>query len=544
MVDFFTMEASEYLERLDALLSQSGPPSGEELQRLTRALRGAALMANQQPIAATAGAFEHLARALREGRQAWDEGTRQLAVRAVDDLKVFVRRAREWSEADTARARELAATLERAGGRAPAPPRISAAVAADAGTRAFVAREGAALASALARAAETLTRNPAMTDPAQAVLHQIQPLRGLATLGEYPPLPDLLDGIDRAAGLVARSTGAPSAGALLDAAAKALTQATRDITTRGQADADSVEIRRFASALKAALGFEPPDVPIEQLYAPDPGPHIVEPAPPVAGPRLGEVELVSLGESLKQIGAGVGSARSDSQRELRVLALVDPLRTLERGTDDRLRPAVEALARAGRDVITRGAVAHNPEQLGRLLQDIGAAVAAADAGRLGVLAGRLAEFGVPAAAAAAAPAASAADLEQETSDLAGSLLRYRRYVETLGLGTPSLEELLAGPPADPLRAPARRPTPIPPAGPLARPPVSPVSPAAPAAPAAPETLVSIMDLCYSGSAALDRALSLRERITESLAAGAPAGDIQALIEEVFDLVRLGHAHAR
>ena len=123
IADFFAMEAGEYLERLDALVSAAGPPNGEDLQRLTRALRGAALMANQQPIAAAAGSFEHLARAVREGRHAWDEGTQQLAIRTVDDLKVFVRHARDWSDADTARARELAATLERAGGRAVTSPR-------------------------------------------------------------------------------------------------------------------------------------------------------------------------------------------------------------------------------------------------------------------------------------------------------------------------------------------------------------------------------------------------------------------------------------
>jgi hypothetical protein len=534
MVDFFTMEASEYLDRLDGLVTAPGIPSGEELQRLTRALRGAALMANQQPIAAVSGAFEYLSRAVREGRHAWDEGTRQLYVRTIDDLKLFVRRVREWSEADTARARDLAATLERAGGRPPASPRVSAAIAADAGTRAFVAREGAALASALARAAETLTRNPAIADVAQGVLQQVQPLRGLATLSEFPPLPDLLDGIDRAAALVARAGGnVPGAGGpLLDAAAKALTQATRDITTRGQAEPESVELRRFAAALRGALGFEPPDVPIEALYADD-GPPIAEAAPQPSGPRLGEVELVSLGEHLKQIGAGVAAARSDAQRELRILALADPLRTLERGADERLRPAVEALGRAGRDIIAGGAVTRSAEQMGRLLQDAGLALASADAGRLGLLAGRLAEFGAPPAppvphhpAATPAAAVTLPDVEGETPDLAGSLMRYHRYVEVLGLGTPSLQELVGGTPA-----------------PAAAPPAAPVAPVVPVVPVA-ERLVSITDLCYSGRSALDRALSLREQAQALVAAGAPTGDVQELLEEVFDLIRLGTPDGR
>jgi hypothetical protein len=48
-----------------------------------------------------------------------------------------------------------------------------------------------------------------------------------------------------------------------------------------------------------------------------------------------------------------------------------------------------------------------------------------------------------------------------------------------------------------------------------------------------------MTLCYSGKNALARALSLRERLAQLVAAGAPAADVQEVLEEVFDLVRLG-----
>jgi hypothetical protein len=98
----------------------------------------------------------------------------------------------------------------------------------------------------------------------------------------------------------------------------------------------------------------------------------------------------------------------------------------------------------------------------------------------------------------------------------GSLVRYHRLLDTVGLGSPSLDELVAGPPET--RA------------------VAPVAPAA----ADP---VSITTLCYSGKRALDRVLSLREQVTQLVAAGAPAGDVQEILEEVFDLVRLGAADA-
>ena len=146
MADFFALEAGEYLERLDGVLQGAG--ATDEFVRLARALRGSALMASQTPIARVAGGLETLARGVREGRLTWDAGTRQLATRAVDDLKVFIRRAGSWSEADGAKADALAAQLERSGGRPSAQVRAAEALGLDAGARAFVAREGAAIASA------------------------------------------------------------------------------------------------------------------------------------------------------------------------------------------------------------------------------------------------------------------------------------------------------------------------------------------------------------------------------------------------------------
>src|SRR5437763_1353508 len=152
MSDFFALEAGEYLERLDGLLAGGDSPNTDELVRLARALRGSALMANHHAIARTAAALEALARAVREGRRAWDPQTRQLAVRGVDDLKIFVRRAPAWSDADTAKAEALSQELEQLAGRPPAQARVTEAVVGlDAGARAFVAREGAAIASALDR---------------------------------------------------------------------------------------------------------------------------------------------------------------------------------------------------------------------------------------------------------------------------------------------------------------------------------------------------------------------------------------------------------
>ena len=46
LTEFFAMEAGGYLDRLDTLVSGPVGPDRDELVRLTRALRGSALMAN------------------------------------------------------------------------------------------------------------------------------------------------------------------------------------------------------------------------------------------------------------------------------------------------------------------------------------------------------------------------------------------------------------------------------------------------------------------------------------------------------------------
>src|SRR5881296_821505 len=271
MSDFFALEAGEYLERLDALLQQSETPGADEFVRLARALRGSALMANQQAIAKAAAGVESLARALREGRRPWDAQTKQLAVRAIDDLKIFVRRAANWTQADSAKAEALAAQLDQLAGRPSAQVRAAEALGLDAGARAFVAREGAAIASALDRAGRTLRSNPMSHDPLQQVLKALQPLRGLAALNDLPPLPDLLEGIEQAIGEVDRAGGAPPAGfgdtiaELFQMAATSIAHAAREVAERGRPDPESAEFRRFAGLLVRFMESEPEIVPIETV---------------------------------------------------------------------------------------------------------------------------------------------------------------------------------------------------------------------------------------------------------------------------------------
>src|SRR5437879_5218475 len=295
MSDFFALEAGEYLERLDGLLAQSNQPGADELVRLARALRGSALMANQQAIARAAAGLESLARAVLDGRRAWDAHTKQLAVRAVDDLKIFVRRAGAWTDADTAKAEALGEELDQVAGRPSAQVRAAEALGLDAGARAFVAREGAAIASALDRAAQALRANPTAHDPLQHVLRALQPLRGLAALADLPPLPDLLEGIERSIAELERSGLEPPAhiAELFRTAATAIARSARDVAERGRPDPEGAEFRQFAELLVKSMESEPDAVSIGSLYYSDSGPHIVSRGVPAARPStLGRLELV------------------------------------------------------------------------------------------------------------------------------------------------------------------------------------------------------------------------------------------------------------
>src|SRR6266702_4754587 len=555
MSDFFALEAGEYLDRLDAVLQSDAPPAADEFVRLSRALRGSALMASQQAIARAATGIEALARAVREGRRAWDPGTKQIAIRAVDDLKIFVRRAASWTEADTAKAEALAAQLEQLAGRPSAQVRAAEAMGLDAGARAFVAREGAAIASALDRAGKALSANPLARDPLQHVLKAIQPLRGLAALNDLPPLPDLLEGIERAIGELSRSSAAPSAlvGELFQTAAGSIAHAAREVAERGRPDPEGAEFRKFAGLLMRFMESEPDIVAIDTLFHSDAGPHIVQRGtPPARRATLGRLELVSHGEHLRQAADSLERAPSPTQRELRAHTLAGTFRALG-GAGGPVAERVAEFAQVARDAVTRGIAVNQAAVFAAELRRAGDILSRAGAGDEAALAAELAAVtaavralgGAPAPAVpeSAAPVVSIESLAPvappalslavaarpsaprisaprpavdepvpESADLVGSWTAYERLAAP-GFGAASLDVLLQGSSADTGR-------PTVPAAPGHRPPRG-------------EQVVDIRTLLYRGARARQRAQELRE------AAKRVNGDeLRAIIDEVCDLVVL------
>jgi len=529
MSDFFALEAGEYLERLDALLAAGDSPGADELVRLARALRGSALMANQHAIARTAAALEALARAVREGRRAWDPQTKQLAVRAVDDLKIFVRRAPTWSDADTAKAEALSQELEQLAGRPSAQVRAAEALGLDAGARAFVAREGAAIASALDRAAQALRANPLAHDPLQHVLRALQPLRGLAAMNDLPPLPDLLEGIERAIAELSRAGIDPPAnvGELFQAGATAIARAAREVAERGRPDPEGPDFRQFAAQLVRFLQSEPDVVSIGTLYYGDSGPHIVSRGIPAARPStLGRLELVSHGDHLRQAADSLERAPSATQRELRAHTLGTTFRALANAGGGVLADRVAQFAIAAREAVASGVAVTSPAAVAAELRRAGDVLARSGGGDEEALAAELdavtaairavqpgapppAPRPMPPSAPPPRPAPPADAPVPETADLVGSWTAYQRLAGG-GIGAASLDELLAG-------------------GPRAAAPAPPSSPS----PLAEPAVVDVGSLLYRGDRALARAQELRA------AAKQASGDsLRAFVEEVCDLVAL------
>ena len=543
MSDFFALEAGEYLERLDGMLAKGDSPSADEVVRLARALRGSALMANQPAIARAAAGLEVLARAVREGRRAWDPQTQQLALRAVDDLKIFVRRAGSWTDADTAKAEALAVELEQVAGRPSAQIRAVEALGLDAGARAFVAREGAAIAGALERAAQALRANPGAHEPLQHVMRALQPLRGLAALTDLPPLPDLLEGIERAIGELSRSGLEPPTTVveLFQIAGSAIARAAREVAERGRPDPEGPDFRQFAGLLVRFMESEPDAVSIGSLYYSDSGPHIVSRGVPAARPStLGKLELVSHGEHLRQAADSLERAPSATQRELRAHTLGTTFRALANAGGGVLADRVAQFAIAGREAVASGIAVSSAAAFAAVLRRAGDLLARSGTGDEEALATELDALTValraiqPGAAPAPAPARAPAPAPKpapaapapaprlapapraepamaETPDLVGSWTAYQRLSEG-GIGSASLAELIAGVESAPPPAPA---------------PGSPV--AAPAAAAA----VDVRALLYRGNRALERAKELR-----AAAKRASGDELRALVDEVCDLVAL------
>jgi chemotaxis protein histidine kinase CheA len=117
LLDFFSLEASEYLARLEALATQQGLQSSEAAQfaAAARGLRGSATMAKAGDLARLAASVERIASGVVQGVTSWEPEVQRAVVGAVEDLKLLVRSVRSWGTEQNTRVEESVQRLARYG---------------------------------------------------------------------------------------------------------------------------------------------------------------------------------------------------------------------------------------------------------------------------------------------------------------------------------------------------------------------------------------------------------------------------------------------
>lgn len=333
-LEFFILEASDYVEQLDGLLLGGGPngPDAVAVQRTARALRGTATMAKIPSFAELASGVEGIGRAIQDGAVQWGPALGGALVAAIDDLKTLLHSARTWSPADDKRAIARAAELARfapahAAGTATAAARTSP----SGGGSPFLATEAANIAAGL----ELLTAHADDPETAANVLRRVRALRGVAGVKEIGPLSDALEATEAAARGV-ESGNEPlndEARRLLERAAIQLRALASALRTGGDVNAQTPEREAFVAAHETWSGHtgEPKlVVPIAHLFYSDGAPGVVETSqhPPTSAFQRFRMELVSLGEHLGQVvaasrqasdAASAARARRDLRRALDAL---------------------------------------------------------------------------------------------------------------------------------------------------------------------------------------------------------------------------------
>jgi hypothetical protein len=559
-LDFFVLEASDYLERLDALAQTraGASPSGEEFVRLARAFRGSALMASQQVMTRAALGLEAAARAVRDGRLEWSERVRSEIVHAVDECKVLLRRVKNPEAGDAQRAESIGLGLERLAGRPSAAVRAHG-DGLDAGGRAFVGREAASIASTLDRVARALTLDPGARDPLHSIAPAMSQLRGVAILNDLPPLADVLAAVEGAVHLVAAAPGpvAAPAAAVFDAAAKALSRAAREVVDVGRPAPTSEEARTFTAALLRTFVSVGDPVPVALLVPDDGGAPVASPGrPPAEGVAPPRLELVSQGEFLAAAAGELGRAGSEIQRDLRLFVIGANLKPLMEANGSPLARSLAAFAEAGWWTIGTGAAAADPERFVEVVSDAAATLRGAETGdeqRLAQMlmahASRLLlrlPYPAPEGGGAGGVRSTAVRplpdaVPHEGGGLAASWSTLEALIAERGLPTGTIQEFLAEPTPLRVSAAAPAPAPPPPAREAAGPPTVPI---AQLAPDGEPGVVPIESLLYDGESARGRLRDVQRDLDAALAEAGTSAQVRALLGEVFDLIALGSHNAR
>jgi len=574
---FFALEASDYLERLALIVGRPTIPDPEEVVRLSRALRGASLMAGLTAFSQAAAGLEQVAKAYREGQIGWEPGRVELIADAVEELKRLTRQAADWSDADSAAATALSRSLVQSLGDdailAPSRGEVSdhASEELKPSVRAFVGREGALIAGTLEHAAQAMELGqPGQT--VDVVLQRLQPLRGLASLPSLSPLPEFLDAIELTVRTTAETAPPPGGATALRRAAAAITRLAREIAETGRATTTTAEVEAGADALLDTFGREDDIVDIASLfYSGDAHPIATQGAPPYRDLSVDSmVELVSLGDRFHHAAEQLRNISGRTELTLWSYGLVVQLRPLAReAASERpyLRPLLDAITQAIVSGRARDAILELSDLLEASADRLGQAAESRNAVFLGdelasVVAG-LGSLGqpgdrprppeppvLPVELAPVEPAVAAEDdgdivpiealLDDESDVVPIETLAPDLPAATKPLALSAFElsfstyhRLLNAPPPPP-------PVPVAPSAPPASEEVEAIlAEAVRSASQEPDPgILPISALLYRGRRALERADLVRVELSDALKAKRPFAEIEPLVSELIDLVPL------
>jgi chemotaxis protein histidine kinase CheA len=115
LIDFFVLEAGDYLTRIETIVAQKGlqPADATQFAAAARGLRGSATMAKASGISKLALMVERIASGVVQGATAWEPELQRAMVGAIEDLKLVMRGVRNWGAEQDARVEESLQRLSR-----------------------------------------------------------------------------------------------------------------------------------------------------------------------------------------------------------------------------------------------------------------------------------------------------------------------------------------------------------------------------------------------------------------------------------------------
>ena len=336
LLDFFVLEASECVERIDFLLARAGSaaPDFMACARNVRVLRGSATMAKVPGILAVANGLERVVLGLRDGTLGWSESVRAVLTVAVDDLKILIHGVRTWGDDEQRRADHRSRELDLL---APAFRRRSVQTPiTTSGNARFLADETASVAAGLQQFADSPGHRIVLAE----TLSRVRALRGVAALSDLPPLAEVIAAVDDAARPIDAGTGQPTEAhrELFRSAAAVLREGSDAVHNGGRPNVDSRAVEAFtAAAAKFIDGNLDADfvVPVSSLFPDNTETHALHtaPNPPTRAKERFRLEAVSRAEHLRRLVADARRAVDPPSRQRIAHELRGAVHTLWRAAE-------------------------------------------------------------------------------------------------------------------------------------------------------------------------------------------------------------------